>query len=37
MVDGAFVVAGTERSKGAGLQDAWVLRLNALGRLARVN
>ncbi|HEX9842485.1 MAG TPA: hypothetical protein VGC20_07030 [bacterium] len=37
MVDGAFVVAGTERSKGAGQEDAWVLRLNALGRLARVN
>jgi hypothetical protein len=37
MLDGAFVVAGRERSKGAGRQDAWVMRLNALGRIAHVN
>jgi hypothetical protein len=35
MVDGAFVVAGSERSEGAGQSDAWVLRVNALGQLAQ--
>lgn len=37
MLDGAFVVAGREASHGAGREDAWILRLNELGRISKVN
>lgn len=34
-LDGAFVVVGKTRSKGAGGTDAWVMRLNALGEMTK--
>lgn len=34
-LDGAFIVVGETRSKGAGESDAWVLRLNALGEMTK--
>ena len=35
MLDGAFVVAGSTASKGAGNRDAWAMRLNGLGELKK--